>query len=137
MTKTIHVDVVSAQAQIFSGDATFVVLPGQEGELGIYPSHLPLMTSIAPGVMRLIMSDASEKIIVIAGGIVEVQPDCITVLADVAIRSDELDQQRAEEAKLAAENNIKQAATDEDRRLALLELAMVQAQFAALKRLMH
>ena len=92
MAMTIHVDVVSAEASIFSGLAEFVVLPGESGELGIMPGHVPLMTRIKPGAVRIKLPDSSEELIFVAGGLLEVQPGLITVLADTAIRGVDLDE---------------------------------------------
>ena len=83
---TLHVDVVSAEESIFSGQARFVALPGEAGELGILPKHTPLITRIKPGSVRIEMADGSEEFVFVAGGILEVQPDCVTVLSDTAIR---------------------------------------------------
>jgi len=99
MANTIHVDVVSAEEEIFSGDAEFVVLPGEVGELGIYPRHAPLITRIKPGSVRIkVPGEAEEQLIFVAGGILEVQPSLITVLADTAIRGRDLDEAKATEA---------------------------------------
>ena len=100
---TIHVDVVSAEESIFSGEATFVALPGEAGELGIYPRHTPLITRIRPGSVRIQTADGGEEFVFVAGGILEVQPDCVTVLSDTAVRGKDLDEEKANEAKQAAE----------------------------------
>ena len=101
---TIHVDVVSAEASIFSGEAEFVVLPGEAGELGIYPRHTPLITRIKPGTVRIQpQAGGEEELIFVAGGILEVQPKVITVLADTAIRGHDLDEAKANEAIKKAE----------------------------------
>src|SRR6476661_1418231 len=102
-THTIHVDVVSAEASIFSGEARFVALPGEAGELGIYPKHTPLITRIRPGAVRIEKADGSEEFVFVAGGILEVQPNGVTVLADTAIRGADLDEAKAQAAKQAAE----------------------------------
>src|SRR4029453_8286071 len=105
---TIHVDVVSAEESIFSGEAEFVVLPGEAGELGIYPRHAPLITRIKPGAVRIIPpGGGEEELIFVAGGILEVQPKLITVLADTAIRGHDLDEAKAAEAKKQAEEAIR------------------------------
>src|SRR5690242_19458162 len=101
MANTIHVDVVSAEAQIFSGEATFVALPGEAGELGIYPKHTPLITRIRPGAVRIEKADGGEEFVFVAGGILEVQPTGVTVLADTAIRGADLDEAKAQAAKQA------------------------------------
>jgi F-type H+-transporting ATPase subunit epsilon len=95
MAMTIHVDVVSAEEMIFSGLAEFVVLPGEAGELGILPGHMPLMTRIKPGAVRVQLPDNKEELIFVAGGLLEVQPGLVTVLADTAIRGADLDQAKA------------------------------------------
>src|ERR1700761_8816506 len=101
---TIHVDVVSAEEQIFSGEASFVALPGESGELGIMPRHTPLITRIKPGAVRIKRaSDGAEEFVFVAGGILEVQPDRVTVLADTAIRGKDLDEAKANEALKRAE----------------------------------
>jgi F-type H+-transporting ATPase subunit epsilon len=136
MASTLHVDVVSAEEQIFSGEAEFVVLPGEVGELGVYPRHTPLITRIRPGTVRIRVPDqAEEELIFVAGGILEVQPNLVTVLADTAIRGHDLDeakalevQQRAEEAKRSA-RSAQEIATVES------ELAVVAAQLAAIRKL--
>ena len=107
MAMTIHVDVVSAEEQIFSGVAEFVVVPGEMGELGIYPRHTPLMTRIKPGSLRIKQPDQAEEILVyVSGGMLEVQPSVVTVLADTAIRGADLDEARALEAKQDSERAI-------------------------------
>ena len=102
---TLQVDVVSAEEQIFSGEAKFVALPGEMGELGIYPRHTPLITRIKPGAVRIIQraDNDEEEFVFVAGGILEIQPGSVTVLADTAIRGKDLDEAKANEAKQAAE----------------------------------
>ena len=131
---TIHVDVVSAEESIFSGEARFVALPGEAGELGIYPRHTPLITRIKAGSVRIEQADGSEEFIFVAGGILEVQPHCITVLSDTAIRGKDLDDEKANEAKAAAEESIKNAKTDIDLAKATSELSIMLAQIAALRK---
>lgn len=105
-----HVEVVSGEENIYSGEASFVVVPTVAGELGIFPRHEPIMSLVRPGALRLTVPNSQEEVLVaVSGGVLEVQPDKITVLADVAIRSAEMDAARAEEAKRAAENNLSQA----------------------------
>src|SRR3569833_2625082 len=107
MAHTIHVDVVSAEEEIFSGEAEFVALPGEAGELGIYPKHIPLITRIKPGAVRIkVPGQADEEFVFVAGGILEVQPDNVTVLADTAIRGHDLDEAKAAEAKKLAEEAL-------------------------------
>jgi len=132
---TIHVDVVSAEEQIFSGEAKFVALPGESGELGILPRHTPLITRIKPGAVRIERADGGEdEFIFVAGGILEVQPDRVTVLADTAIRGKDLDEAKATEAKAAAEEALKNAKSDIDIAMAQSELAVMAAQIAALRK---
>jgi F-type H+-transporting ATPase subunit epsilon len=125
---TIHVDVVSAEESIFSGEATFVALPGEAGELGIKPRHTPLITRIRPGSVRIQKADGSEEFIFVAGGILEVQPNRVTVLSDTAVRGKDLDEEKANEAKAAAEEAIKNAKSDIDVAKAQSELAVMAAQ---------
>ncbi|GMQ51341.1 F0F1 ATP synthase subunit epsilon [Neisseria elongata] len=109
-----RVEVVSNEYNIYSGEASFVVVPTVQGELGIYPRHEPIMSLVRPGVLRLqIPGEKEEVLVAVSGGVLEVQPDKLTVLADVAVRSSEMDQARAEEAKKAAEAGIAKAADDE------------------------
>ena len=133
---TIHVDVVSAEANIFSGEAKFVALPGENGELGILPRHTPLITRIKPGAVRIQPADGGEEVFVfVAGGILEVQPNTVTVLADTAIRGHDLDEAKALEAKKLAEEAMKNAKTDIDFAKAQGEFATMAAQIAAISRL--
>ena len=131
---TIQVDVVSAEESLFSGQARFVALPGESGELGILPKHTPLISRIKPGSVRIELPDGSEEFIFVAGGILEVQPNCVTVLSDTAIRGKDLDEQKAQQAKEAAEEAMKNAATGVDLAKAQAELAVLAAQMAALRR---
>ena len=131
---TIHVDVVSAEELIFSGEATFVALPGEAGELGIYPRHTPLITRIRPGSVRIQTADGGEEFVFVAGGILEVQPDCVTVLSDTAVRGKDLDEEKANQAKQAAEEAVKNAKSDIDLAKAQSELAVMAAQIAALRK---
>ena len=131
---TIHVDVVSAEASIYSGEANFVALPGESGELGIYPRHTPLITRIRPGAVRIERPDGSEEFVFVAGGILEVQPTTVTVLADTAIRGKDLDEAKALEAKELAEEALKNATSDLDLARAQNELVALAAQLAALRK---
>ena len=131
---TIRVDVVSAEESIFSGDAKFVVLPGEAGELGIYPRHTPLITRIKPGAVRIVKADDSEEFVFVAGGLLEVQPNSVTVLSDTAIRGKDLDEAKAVAAKAAAEEALKNAKGDIDIAMAQSELAVMAAQIAALRK---
>lgn len=131
---TLQVNAVSAEESIFSGRARFVVLPGENGELGIYPRHLPLITRIRPGSVRIRMEDGKEEFVFVAGGILEVQPDCVTVLSDTAIRGKDLDEEKANTAKRQAEEALKNAKTGFDVAMAQSELAVMAAQIAALRK---
>ena len=136
MAHTIHVDVVSAEEAIYSGEAEFVVLPGEEGELGIYPKHTPLITRIKPGTVRIKPADgAEEQLIFVAGGILEVQPNVITVLADTAIRGHDLDEAKALEAHKVAQENLANRSGKMEYAEALAELAQAAAQIAAIRKL--
>jgi len=126
--------VVSAEESIFSGDARFVALPGEAGELGIYPRHTPLITRIRPGSVRIEMADGGEEFVFVAGGILEVQPDCVTVLSDTAIRGKDLDEEKANEARRNAEEAVRNAKSDIDLAKAQSELAVMAAQIAALRK---
>ena len=132
---TIHVDVVSAEESIFSGEAKFVALPGELGELGISPRHTPLSTRIKPGAVRIQRADTgAEEFVFVAGGILEVQPDRVTVLADTAIRGADLDEAKATEAKRQAEEAMKNAKNNIDFAKAQGEFAAMAAQIAALRK---
>lgn len=131
---TIHVDVVSAEESIFSGEAKFVALPGESGELGIYPRHTPLITRIRPGAVRIEKADGTEEFVFVAGGLLEVQPNTVTVLSDTAIRGKDLDESKATAAKAAAEDALKNAKSDVDIAMAQSELAVMAAQLAAFRR---
>jgi F-type H+-transporting ATPase subunit epsilon len=135
MAMTIHVDVVSAEELIFSGLAEFVVLPGEAGELGILPGHMPLMTRIKPGAVRVKMPGDKEELIFVAGGLLEVQPGLVTVLADTAIRGADLDQAKAMEAKKMAEEAMVNRGSEMDYARAQVELAEAIAQLSAIDRL--
>ncbi len=134
MSLTIHVDVVSAEEMIFSGEARFVALPGEAGELGIYPRHTPLITRIKPGAVRIEKADGTEEFVFVAGGMLEVQPNCVTVLSDTAIRGKDLDEAKATAAKAQAEEALKNAKTEIDIAMAQSELAVMAAQIAALRK---
>ena len=131
MANTIHVDVVSAEESIYSGEATFVALPGEAGELGIYPRHTPLITRIKPGSVRVETAGGGEEFIFVAGGILEVQPNRVTVLSDTAIRGKDLDEEKANAAKREAEEALKNAKSEIDMARATSELAVLAAQIAA------
>ncbi len=134
--QTLHVDVVSAEEQIYSGEAEFVVLPGETGELGIYPRHTPLITRIKPGEVRIKPAGgAAEEFIFVAGGVLEVQPRGVTVLADTAIRGADLDEAKATEALKQAEEARKNAQGKQEVATVEAELAMLAAQLAAIRKL--
>jgi len=136
MAHTIHVDVVSAEELIFSGEAEFVALPGEAGELGIYPKHTPLITRIKPGAVRIKVTGQAEDVFVfVAGGLLEVQPDGVTVLADTAIRGHDLDEAKATEAKKLAEQALVNRDSTIDYAQAQVELATAIAQLAAINKL--
>jgi len=136
MAETIHVDVVSAEESIYSGEAEFVVLPGEVGELGIYPRHTPLITRIKPGTVRIRPSGGGEEqLIFVAGGVLEVQPRVVTVLADTAIRGHDLDEAKALEAQKRAEEARDKARDKQEVATVEAELASIAAQLAAIRKL--
>ena len=136
MANTLHIDVVSAEESIYSGEAEFVVLPGEAGELGIYPRHTPLITRIKPGVVRIkVPGKAEDEQIFVAGGILEVQPHVVTVLADTAIRGKDLDEAKAREALAAAEEARRSAASELDIATVEAEIASLAAQLAAIRKI--
>ncbi len=136
MANTIQVDVVSAEEQIYSGPAEFVALPGEAGELGIYPKHTPLITRIKPGAVRIrVPGQTEEEFVFVAGGILEVQPKTVTVMADTAIRGKDLDEAKANQVKKMAEEAMDNRESDIDYAVAQAELAIAVAQLAAIHRL--
>lgn len=136
MAMTVHVDIVSAEASIFSGLAELIIVPGEAGELGIYPRHAALLTRIKPGSVRLKLPNQTEdELIYVSGGMLEVQPDVVTILADTAIRGADLDEVRAMQAKQDAEEAMKNRTSDIDYAQAQAELAEAIAQLAAIKQL--
>ena len=138
MAMTIQVEVVSAEESIFSGLAELVIVPGESGELGIYPRHTPLLTRIKPGSVRLKLPDQKEDtLIYVSGGMLEVQPNVVTILADTAIRGGDLDEARALEAKRGAEEAMKNRTANIDYAAAQAELAEAIAQLAAIHKLRH
>jgi F-type H+-transporting ATPase subunit epsilon len=133
---TIHVDVVSAEESIFEGEAEFVALPGEAGELGIYPQHTPLITRIKPGAVRIkLAGKAEEEFVFVAGGILEVQPNRVTVLADTAIRGHDLDEAKADESRKRAEEMLHNREANIDYAKAQAELVAAVAQIAAIRKL--
>ena len=135
MANTLHVDVVSAEQSVYSGEAEFVVLPGESGELGIYPQHTPLITRIKPGAVRIKPVGAAEELIFVAGGILEIQPKVVTVLADTAIRGNDLDEAKANEALKNAEQARAKAQDKQEIASVEAELAMLATQLAIIKKL--
>ena len=135
MAHTITVDVVSAEEQIFSGEAEFVILPGVDGELGVYPRHTPLFTQIKPGAVRIKVPDVAEEVLVfVQGGFLEVQPHKVTVLADTAIRAHDLDEVKALEAKKKAEEVMANKDSSTNMATAQAELSIAMAQLEAIRK---
>jgi F-type H+-transporting ATPase subunit epsilon len=135
MSKTFQVDVVSAEESIYSGQASFVALPGETGELGILPGHTPLISRIRAGAVRIQNEGQEEQLVFVAGGILEVQPRAVTVLADTAIRGKDLDEAKALEAKRLAEEALAKKAADIDYARAQAELMEAIAQLRAIQKL--
>ena len=136
MPLRVHVDVVSAEEEIFSGETDFAVFPGEAGELGIYPRHTPLLTRVKPGTVRLKIPDRDEyELVYVSGGVLEVQPTLITLLADTAIRAHDLDEAKALEAKKRAEEALANRQAEMDYAAAEVELAQAIAQLQAIQRL--
>lgn len=136
MANTVRVDVVSAEEEIFSGDAEFVAAPAVAGEVGVYPHHAPMITTIKPGALRIKLSDTEEEtVIYISGGILEVQPGLVTVLADTAVRGGDLDEAKAKAALEAAQEAMKNKSSDMDYAKAQAELTEAAAQIQAIKKL--
>lgn len=136
MANTIQVEVVSAEESVFSGEAAFVVLPGEAGELGIYPRHTPLITRIRPGAVRIQPADGGEEMLIfVAGGILEVQPSVVTVLADTAIRGHDLDEAKALDAQKRAEEALSNATDKQEIATLQSEFAMMAAQLSAIRKL--
>ena len=135
MPKTIHVDIVSAEQSIFSGEADMVIAPGEAGELGILPEHMPLLTRIKPGTVRIRRAGAEEEVIYVSGGMMEVQPDSVTVLADTSVRAHDLDEAKAMEAERHAKEAIAHRTGALEIAKAQAELAEAVAQLAAIRKL--
>jgi len=135
MAATIHVDVVSAERELFSGEATMVFAPASQGEVGIAPSHSPLLTSLNAGDVRVQTPDGEEEIIYVSGGMLEVQPHLVTVLSDTAVRAEDLDEEAALRAKEEAERALADRKADMDEARARAELAQAAAQLATLRKL--
>ena len=134
MAKTIHVDIVSAEQEIFSGEAEMVIAPGEAGELGIMPEHMPMLTRVKPGTLR-IQKGGEEEIIYVSGGMMEVQPDRVTVLADTSVRAHDLDEAKAMEAERLAKEALTNRTAAMDSAKAQAELAEAVAQLAAIRKL--
>ena len=138
MPLRVHVDVVSAEELIFSGEAEFAVFPGEAGELGSYPRHRPLLTRLKPGTVRLKIPDRDDfELVYVSGGILEVQPTLITLLADTAIRAHDIDEAKAIEARKHAEEALKNRTTDFNYAAAEAELAQAVAQLKTIRRKTH
>lgn len=135
MTSTMKVEVVSSEKSLYSGEAKMVVAPGVAGELGILPRHAPLLTGIKPGILKITLSGGDEELLYVSGGVLEVQPDKITVLADIAERGEDLDEARADEARKAAEEKLSAGDADMDYAAAQAELARAVAQLQTIKKL--
>jgi len=132
---TIKVDVVSAERSLFEGQAKFVALPGEAGELGVLPGHTPLITRIKPGTVKIVLEDGTEESIFVAGGLLEIQPHHVTVLSDTAIRAADLDEAKAMEARRRAEESLRNAKDKADIAVVQAELEMLAAQANAARRL--
>ncbi|MBG23562.1 MAG: F0F1 ATP synthase subunit epsilon [Idiomarinaceae bacterium] len=133
--KTVHLDVVSAEDSLFTGAVETVQVTGSEGELGIYPGHAPLITKIKPGMVRVVKDGGEEEIIYVAGGVLEVQPHNVTVLADTAVRGEELDEQQALDAKKRAEEAIADSSSDLSYAEAAAELSRALAQLQIIRKI--
>lgn len=133
---TLHVNIVSAEQSIFTGEAEMVIAPGETGELGILPSHAPLLTRIRPGTVKVkLVGQEKEEVIYVSGGILEVQPRSLTVLADTSVRAHDLDEVKVLEAKRAAEEALTNRASGQERAVVVAELAQLAAQLQAIKKL--
>lgn len=126
MADKLHVDILTVEGRRFNGDADFVVAPGSEGELGVLPHHIPLLTALAPGAVK-VRNEGDEQFFFVSGGFLEVRPDQVTVLADAAERAEDIDEARAEEARRRAESMLQQKTTDADQAAAAAALARAEA----------
>ena len=134
-SSSLRVEVVSAEKALFSGEVEMLVAPGAAGELGILPNHAPLLTNLRPGVLKIVQVGGKEELLYVAGGVLEVQPDQVTVLADVAERGEDLDEVRAEQARAEAERSLQAGATGMDYAKAQAELAQAAAQIELIRKL--
>lgn len=132
---TLHVNIVSAEQSIFSGDAEMVVAPGESGELGILPQHAPLLTRIKPGTVKLTLAGGVEELVYVSGGILEVQPKALTILANTSVRAKDLDEVKVMEAKRTAEEALANRQSGQERAVVQAELAQLAAQLAAIRKL--
>lgn len=132
---TLHVNIVSAEQSIFSGDAEMVVVPGESGELGILPQHAPLLTRIKPGTVKVTLAGGVEELVFVSGGILEVQPKSLTILANTSIRAKDLDEVKVMEAKRAAEEALANRQSGQERAVVQAELSQLAAQLAAIRKL--
>jgi F-type H+-transporting ATPase subunit epsilon len=135
MAMTIHCDIVSAEAEIFSGLVEMLVATGQMGELGVTYGHAPLLTALVPGPVRIVAQDGSEQVFYVSGGFLEVQPGIVSILADTAIRADDVDEAAAEEARKQAEHALANQTGDFDYGRASSQLAEAAAQLATLRKM--
>jgi F-type H+-transporting ATPase subunit epsilon len=132
---TLHVNIVSAEQSIFSGDAEMVVVPGESGELGILPQHTPLLTRIRPGTVKVTLASGTEELVFVSGGILEVQPKALTILANTSIRAKDLDEAKVVQAKQAAEEALANRQSGQERAVVQAELSQLAAQLAAIRKL--
>ena len=135
MANTLNVNIVSAEQSIFAGEATMVVAPGESGELGILPQHAPLLTLIKPGTVKITMVDGAEELVYVSGGILEVQPKALTILANTSIRAKDLDEVKVLEAQRAAEEALTNRSSGQERAVVQAELSQLAAQLAAIRKL--
>lgn len=135
MAMTLHLDIVSVEKELYSGRAEVIIATGSDGELGIYPGHTPLLTSLKPGIVRALLQHGKEEVIYISGGMLEVQPTVVTVLADTAARAVDLDEAAALEAKERAEKLLESKLADFEYSKAIAELAEAAAQLRAIRQL--
>jgi F-type H+-transporting ATPase subunit epsilon len=135
MANTLHVNIVSAEQAIFSGEAEMVIAPGEAGELGILPQHAPLLTRIRPGTVKVKLAGGSEEMVYVSGGILEVQPKALTILADTSVRAADLDEAKVMAAKQAAEEALANRQSGQERAVVQAELAQLAAQLAAIRKL--